>query len=99
MEFRELLRADLALINVQAVIFGESSVSIEIAGFHRCSSVFYVLKIPAGTVNKNQQLLIVFRFGKNIRVFTKAHFPPPDKILLRALNLTHHGFAICQTAR
>ena len=36
----ELLRANLALINVQAVIFGESSVSIEIAGFHRCSSVF-----------------------------------------------------------
>ena len=36
----ELLRANLALINVQAVIFGESSVSIEIAGFHHCTSVF-----------------------------------------------------------
>mgnify|MGYP006951590079 FL=1 len=34
----ELLRAYLALINVQAVIFGEVSVSIEIDGFHHCSS-------------------------------------------------------------
>jgi hypothetical protein len=70
-----------------------------IAGFHHCSSVFYVLKIPTGAIDKNQQLLIVLRFGKNIGVFTKTHFPPPDKILLRTLNLTHHGFAICQTAR
>lgn len=62
-------------------------------------TIFYHLKIPAGTVNKNQQLLIVLWFGKNIGVFTKTHFPPPDKILLRSLNLAHHGFAICQTAR
>ena len=62
-------------------------------------AVFYVLKIPAGTVYKNQQLLIVLRFGKNIRVFTKTHFPPPDKILLRSLNLTHHGCTISQTTR
>ena len=62
-------------------------------------TIFYHLKIPAGTVDKNQQFLIVLRFGKNIGVFTKTHFPPPDKILLRSLNLTHHGFAICQTAR
>lgn len=62
-------------------------------------TVFYRLKIPTGTVDKNQQFLIVLRFSKNIRVFTKAHFPPPDKILLRSLNLAHHGFAICQTAR
>ena len=70
-----------------------------IAGFHHCSSVFYVLKIPTGTVDKNQQFLIVLRFSKNIQVFTKAHFLPPDKILLRSLNLAHHGFAICQAAR
>ena len=44
----ELLRANLALINVQAVIFGESSVSIEIAGFHRCSSVFFLRSEDTG---------------------------------------------------
>ena len=62
-------------------------------------AVFYGLKIPAGAVDKHQQFLIVLWFGKNIGVFTKTHFPPPHKILLCALNLTHHGFAICQTAR
>ena len=62
-------------------------------------TIFYRLKIPTGTVDKNQQFLIVLRFSKNIRVFTKAHFPPPDKILLRSLNLAHRGFAICQAAR
>ena len=62
-------------------------------------TIFYHLKISAGAVDKNQQLLIVLWFGKNIGVFTKTHFPPPDKVLLRSLNLAHHGFAICQTAR